>query len=98
MVLTAYFVISPVIGLFCHRHRRNYFRQLDSSVEASGPHDFAVRFSAIRQRHIRVHRIPFPTSVTIAKRPSVGRDGIKILLFLSRRQIKFGNSEINLER
>jgi hypothetical protein len=23
----------------------------------------------------RVHRIPFPTSVTIAKRPSVGRDG-----------------------
>ena len=34
-------------------------RQLDASVEASGPHDFAVRFSAIRQRRIRVHRIPF---------------------------------------
>jgi leucyl-tRNA synthetase len=24
----------------------------------SGPHDFAVRFSAVRQWHIRVHRIP----------------------------------------
>src|SRR5207248_7966659 len=43
MVLAAYFVISPVIGLFCHRRQRNYFHQLDASVEASGPHDFAVR-------------------------------------------------------
>ena len=34
------------------------FRELDASVEASGPHDFAVRFCAVRQRHIRVHRIP----------------------------------------
>jgi hypothetical protein len=33
-------------------------RQLDASVEASGPHDFAVRFCAIRQRRIHVHRIP----------------------------------------
>src|SRR5437763_625644 len=43
MVLTVSFVLSPVIGLCCHRHRRNYFRQLDASVETSGPHDFAVR-------------------------------------------------------
>ena len=28
-----------------------------------------------RAQRRRVHRIPFPTSVTIAKRPSVGRDG-----------------------
>jgi hypothetical protein len=55
---TAYFVLSPVIGLFCHRHRRSLLRRLDASVEASGPHDFAVRFCAIRQRRIRVHRIP----------------------------------------
>jgi hypothetical protein len=34
------------------------YRKLDTSVEMSGPHDFAVRPSAIRQRHIRVHRIP----------------------------------------
>jgi hypothetical protein len=67
--------------------------KLDAGVEASEPHDFTVRFSAVRLRavrsltgstpalrsprargHCRVHRIPFPTSVTIAKRPSVGRD------------------------
>ncbi len=46
---TAYFVLSPVIGLSCHRHRRKEFRQLDASVEASGPHDFAVRVQRIRQ-------------------------------------------------
>ena len=33
-------------------------KNLNASVEASEPHDFAVRFSAIRQRRIRVHRIP----------------------------------------
>ena len=32
--------------------------RLDASVEASGPHDFAVRFSTVRQRRIHVHRIP----------------------------------------
>jgi hypothetical protein len=38
---------------------RNTSAKLDTSVEASGPHDFAVRLSAIRQRRIRIHRIPF---------------------------------------
>jgi hypothetical protein len=33
-------------------------RQLDASVGASGPHVLAVRFSALRQWHHRVHRIP----------------------------------------
>src|SRR5215213_3897709 len=33
-------------------------RKLDASVEASGPHDFAVRLGVVRQRHLRVHRIP----------------------------------------
>jgi hypothetical protein len=47
MVLTVSFVISLVIGLSCHHHGRTS-RQLDASVEASGPHDFAVRESAIR--------------------------------------------------
>src|ERR1700687_3446235 len=32
-------------------------QELDASVEASGPHDFAVRLSAVRQRRIGVHRI-----------------------------------------
>src|ERR1700734_3766565 len=45
MVLTVSFVLSPVTGLFvtvaCSFHR-----QLDASVGASGPHDFAVRRTA----------------------------------------------------
>jgi hypothetical protein len=59
MVLTAYFALSPVIGLSCHRHLRinacprpvgpTRLRELDAGIEASGPHDFAVRISAVRQ-------------------------------------------------
>src|ERR1700744_3514309 len=37
---------------------RSIHRELDASVEASEPHDFAVRSSAVRQRHRHVHRIP----------------------------------------
>jgi hypothetical protein len=70
MGLTVSFVISPVIGLSCHRRQPNYFRRLDASVEASGPHDFAVRVSTVRQPCWHVHRIPRSTFVTIAKRPS----------------------------
>ena len=56
---TAYFVLSPVTGLFCHRRLRNSFRKLDAGVEASGPHDFAVReASALVSSAARVHRIP----------------------------------------
>jgi hypothetical protein len=58
MVLTVSFVLSPVTGLVCHRRSASHPAKLDASVGASGPHDFAVRFSAIRQRHIHVHRIP----------------------------------------
>ena len=58
MVLTVSFVLSPVTGLVCHRHLRKCIRKLDAGVEASGPHDFVVRISAIRQERIRVHRIP----------------------------------------
>jgi hypothetical protein len=49
MVLTAYFVLSSVTGLFCHRRlAKKNSAKLDASVGASGPHDFAVRESAIR--------------------------------------------------
>jgi hypothetical protein len=47
-------------------------RKLDASVAAPGPHDFAVRKMPLVAQHHRVHRIPPPTSVTIAKRPSDG--------------------------
>jgi hypothetical protein len=44
--------------------------KLDAGVEASGPHDFAVReISALVSRAFRVHRIPRSAFVTIAKRP-----------------------------
>ena len=33
----------PGDRLFCHRHLRNCFHRLDTSVEMSGPHDLAVR-------------------------------------------------------
>jgi hypothetical protein len=56
---TAYVVLSPAIGLFCHRRLQRLNRKLDASVEASGPHDFAVRLGAVRQKRRRVHRIPF---------------------------------------
>jgi hypothetical protein len=46
------------------------FAQLDLSIGRPGPHGFAVRIARNVQAHQRVHRIPLPTSVTIAKRPS----------------------------
>ncbi|HTD85021.1 MAG TPA: hypothetical protein VK850_00465, partial [Candidatus Binatia bacterium] len=72
MVLTVSFVISPVIGLSCHRRQQVTTCQLDASIEASEPHDFAVRItqrsSALPSRPPH----PVPTSVTIAIRPSCG--------------------------
>jgi hypothetical protein len=49
MVLTASFVLSLVTGLVCHHRQRDakHHRQLDASVGASGPHDFAVRKVAL---------------------------------------------------
>jgi hypothetical protein len=37
---------------------RRHHRGFDASIGASGPHDFAVRLSAVRQKRLRVHRIP----------------------------------------
>src|ERR1700737_4910169 len=63
MVLTAYFALSPAIGLYCHRRLRinaclnpvgpTCHRRLDAGVEASGPHDFTVRVSIVRRRAVR---------------------------------------------
>ena len=78
MVLTVSFVLSPVIGLFVTvaGAMRKHCRQLNISVEMSGPHDFAVRLARDRLSRQSVHRIPHPTFVTIAKRPSYrARDG-----------------------
>jgi hypothetical protein len=56
---TACFVLSPAIGLFCHRRPADMAgsapgwadvasARLDTSVEVPGPHDFTVRFGAVR--------------------------------------------------
>jgi hypothetical protein len=59
VVLTVSFVLSPVIGLLATVASEKLASQkLDASIGASGPHDFAVRFSAVRQKRINVHRIP----------------------------------------
>jgi hypothetical protein len=68
---TTYFVLSPVTGLVCHRHRRNCFRQLDTSVGVSGPHDFAVRLCCGRHCTTGGHRIR-PRVNDVAQRPSSG--------------------------
>src|SRR6516165_12333580 len=48
---------------------KSSFANLTPAQGAPGPHDFAVRFSRARRTRCRVHRIPLPTFVTIAKRP-----------------------------
>jgi hypothetical protein len=72
---------------------RKHHRQLDISVGMSGPHDFAVRFrNAFVFRIESVHRIPRPTSVTIAKRPSVqGRETARFMdsIWAKREAIYF---------
>jgi hypothetical protein len=58
MVLTASFALSLATGLSCHHRLADTSAKLDASVGASGPHDFSVRFSAVRYRRFHVHRIP----------------------------------------
>ena len=59
----------PGERLSCHRRCANISTQLDASTAASGPHDFAVRFSHPRQSwHPRPPQ-PVPTFVTMADAP-----------------------------
>ena len=111
-------ITGPAIGLVCHRRLRIWpclrrsgrqcLRRLDAGVEASGPHDFAVRASVVRQRAVIAHGKPAlrslrapdaaastasrPASVTIAIRPSVGRDSESYSSYLG-----FGKTEIFLQ-
>jgi hypothetical protein len=69
---TAYFVLSPGTGLSCPRRSRDKPATL---APASGRQDHTTSPSAsasLVSRHRCVHRIPLPTSVTIAIRPSCG--------------------------
>jgi hypothetical protein len=103
MVLTVSFALSPVTGLSCHCRQADHPAKLDASVGASGPHDFAVRVSVARLAILRVHRIPHPTFVTIAKRPSYWvRDlGVLGLILAPREAVYFSTrdwtTQINLK-
>ena len=70
----------PGERLSCHRRCANISTQLDASTAASGPHDFAVRFSHPRQSwHPRPPQ-PVPTFVTMANAPLAGQDGDSLVL------------------
>src|SRR5437764_2408742 len=75
MVLTVSFALSSVTGLCCHCRQQVPTCQLDASVGASGPHDFAVRLTCCSSKAPSASTASRPASVTIAIRPSVGRDG-----------------------
>ena len=62
-------------GLFATVASGYRFRRLDTSVGVSGPHDFAVRETAPFVSALPASIASRPASVTIASRPSVGRDG-----------------------
>jgi hypothetical protein len=75
MVLTACFVLSPVIGLYCHRRPQDHHpaglmpasRHQDHTTSPSASNAFVFRAKASIAS--RVQRF-----VTIAKRPSCGRE------------------------
>src|SRR3954452_7417094 len=94
MVLTVSFVISSVIGLCCHRRQQNEFRQLDASIEASGPHDFAVRETLRIVERAFASTASRPAFVTIASRPSWWDETARLidLIWGNRETIFFANT------
>jgi hypothetical protein len=61
MVLTVSFVLFPVTGLCCHRHRRDAASVFADLTPASGRQNHTTSpsaSSAVRRRRVRVHRIP----------------------------------------
>ena len=57
-------------GLDSHRHSQIIICELDPSVGGQDHTTLPSASAALVSRSARVHRIPHPTSVTIAKRPS----------------------------
>src|SRR3954447_3672619 len=94
MVLTVSFVISSVIGLCCHRRQRDTSRSLDASVEASGPHDFAVRETLRIAERAFASTASRPAFVTIASRPSWWDETARLigLIWGNRETIFFANT------
>jgi hypothetical protein len=89
MVLTVSFVLFPAIGLFvtvaCKIIISQAWHQRRDARTTRLRRPRWLRSSARRRR---VHRIPRPTFVTIAKRPSVGRDNQAVEMFLQNGKAK----------
>jgi hypothetical protein len=82
MVLTVSFVVSLVIGLSCHHRRRVCPTGLISASRYQDHTTSPSATSAFVSCARRVHRIPRPTLVTIAKRPSFGRGMARMMLVI----------------
>jgi hypothetical protein len=87
---TAYDALSSVTGLFLPPSPADDIAngRLNPSIGGPGPHAFArPHRAALVGRRLCVHRIPRPTSVTTAKRPSVGaRDAGRQSYFSEKRK------------
>jgi hypothetical protein len=91
MVLTAYSVLSPAIGLSCHRHRRQVISA--NLIPASRNQDHTASPSAVNafvSCVTRVHRIPRPTCRDDRETPLFIGHGMTaaLLLFLPVRKAK----------
>src|SRR3984957_13585102 len=72
VVLTLIFVLSPAIRPWVVTVACASSRKLDASLEASGPHDFAVRFKRFRQRRPPRPPHPRPALLTLRNAPLSG--------------------------
>ena len=72
MVLRLIRGLLGVPGFLATVAPRKRLAKLDPSVGGPGPHDFAVRASALRLVHAAASIASRPRFVTIAKRPSSG--------------------------
>ena len=91
---TAYIALSPGTGLFCPRRSADKSANLNASVGASGPHDFAVRISAARPASLSRPPHPAPNVRDDREAPLLWvRDGGKNTHFLI-----FGKRNIRARR
>jgi len=88
MVVRLIRALPGVQGLLATVALRIITARLDPSVGGAGPHVLAVRAGSARPARRHVHRIPLPTSVTIAIRPSWRRDRRFIQLIFASEKAK----------
>jgi hypothetical protein len=87
MVLTVSFVLSPVIGLSCHRHLAELPPR--DLTPASRPHDFAVRKPVLSSAAPPASTASHPAFVTIMIRPLWGGTAMDIEVIWVRRKQKY---------